>query len=302
MEDKKVKTKKKAGKVDHLADAVPYLTGRPYGTSSGDMPPIVVDAAKGEMSMSCDVNQVDASEQMAIGLMGNEVSVLDFELQMEYRHKCERCDGVGFLPVGFERSNVYAFAKRELEILTADFNPENPPIVMQFVEPILELCDAFGKSGQSGGSAAFVIEIIAGTLKSLMAQKPIAPISGDDNEWIDQTEACNGNITFQNNRLSSVFKHDVGPAYYTDAVVFKDSTGRTFTASSGALLKDGTRIHNRQNITFPFKAKTFYIDVRSRNDNWVVANQVQVDKMWEYYNASESNEEGRQLDWSDSIK
>jgi hypothetical protein len=79
--------------------------------------------------------------------------------------------------------------------------------------------DAFGESGQSGGSAPFIAGCINNTLKKLLAFQPLSPITGEDSEWNDVT--CLGNDTvFQNNRCSHVFKGANGIAYDIDGYAF----------------------------------------------------------------------------------
>ena len=65
-------------------------------------------------------------------------------------------------------SNVYSHAKRELDILVkTHIDPENRPIIEEFIPEILALCEKFGNSGQSGGSAPFVSSAISQAVKHL---------------------------------------------------------------------------------------------------------------------------------------
>lgn len=56
------------------------------------------------------------------------------------------------------RTNAYGFARLELEVL-AEVEPDSPMLAVK--DQILELCEAFGNSGQSGGSAPYVARAVA---------------------------------------------------------------------------------------------------------------------------------------------
>ena len=152
-------------------------------------------------------------------------------------------------------NNSQLHAKRELDILAATA-PD--AIILPFSKEILALCEAFGKSGQSGGSAPYVASAISQAVNNLMMFKPIAPITGEDSEWFKPDEN-----TFQNNRCSAVFKENKeGKPYYLDAIVWKgEEDWDTFTGSVYIDDNDFELISSRQFIKLPFKPKTFYIDV-----------------------------------------
>ena len=111
-------------------------------------------------------------------------------------------------------SKTKSYAERELNILL-----ETTPtaIIRHFVPEIIALCEAFGNSGQSGGSAPLVAQALSQAVKKLCLQQPIAPLTGEESEW---SEAFSTEGTLQNNRLSSVFKEN-GKAYYLDAITWK---------------------------------------------------------------------------------
>lgn len=60
-------------------------------------------------------------------------------------------------------TNIQKFAKRELDILEAT-TPD--AIITPFAKEILALCEAFGKSGQSGGSAPYTASAISQAVKN----------------------------------------------------------------------------------------------------------------------------------------
>jgi hypothetical protein len=158
-------------------------------------------------------------------------------------------------------------------------------------EAVMELMEVFSKQEHSGYSAPRVSSIF----KTLADYEPLRPITCDDNEW----GVAVGENTFQNKRLSSVFKEGKeGKPYYLDAIVFRGQNGSCFTGSS--TLKDGSEIYSRQFIKTPFKPKSFYIDVietewyKDKEDNltkkkgggwWtsVVKDESQLDEVFKYY-------------------
>jgi len=154
-------------------------------------------------------------------------------------------------------TNTQAYAQRELDILLQT-TPNT--IIRHFIPEILALCEAFGNSGQSGGSASYTAGALADAIKKLCLQQPIAPITGEDNEWHEVSDGV-----FQNNRCSTVFKEN-GRAYYLNAISWKTQKGATW---NGTTKED---IKSRQFIkAFPFKPKTFVIDVIEKEvskDNW----------------------------------
>lgn len=157
-------------------------------------------------------------------------------------------------------SNTYLKAKNEFAILK-----ETTPgaIALEFEDEILALVDKFGNSGQSGGSAPYTAAVISKAVKELCLQQPLGDITGVASEWnpirnmvtYDDTSLC------QNKRCSALFKDGnvddlSAPVHYLDAIVFQGEdkwdtfTGRVEDISSSWVIKE-----------FPFKPKTFYIDV-----------------------------------------
>lgn len=150
-------------------------------------------------------------------------------------------------------TNTQSFAAKEFDILTAThLDPNDRPIIEEFREEILALCEKFGQSGQSGGSAPYTASAISQAVKKLCLQQPIAPITGTDDEWM---EPFSGGV-FQNTRCSALFKGLDGKPYYLNAIVWQGED--QYDTFSGTL--DG--ICSRQYIQeFPFTPKTFYVNV-----------------------------------------
>ena len=156
-------------------------------------------------------------------------------------------------------TNSKSHAKRELELLEIT-TPD--AIVIPFKNEILALCEAFGRSGQSGGSAPFTATAISQAVKKLMMFETLAPLTGEDSEWVDMSEYNDGKSMFQNNRDSRVFKNGKdGQAYFIEAIVFDGNIGGRFTGN-GSVTYNGENIGSAQYIKgFPFTPKTFYVDV-----------------------------------------
>ena len=157
-------------------------------------------------------------------------------------------------------TNTQSFAKQELDLLEATLSDS---LITPFSKEILALCEAFGKSGQSGGSAPYVASAIAQAVKKLCLQQPICDITGEESEWGDMTSMNGGNEMYQNIRCSALFKKGKkNDAYYLDAIVWKGVEDYdTFTGTVYVDDKSFELIASRQYVSFPFIPKTFYVDV-----------------------------------------
>jgi hypothetical protein len=199
-------------------------------------------------------------------------------------------------------SNTLSHAERELDILVkSSTDPDNRPIIEEFIPEIKALVEKFANSGQSGGSAPYTAGALSSAIKKLCLQQPICPIMGIEEEWNN----CSGS-SFQNNRCSALFKDGKeGKPYYLDAIVFRGQNGSGFTGNS-VKLYDGSTIGSRQLIKeFPFTPKTFYIDVietewadkeetvQKQGGGWwtsVVKDESQLKEVFEYYDKFVDNQ------------
>lgn len=155
-------------------------------------------------------------------------------------------------------TNTQSFAKQELDILAATV-PD--AIVTPFAKEILALCEAFGKSGQSGGSAPFTATVLSYAIKSLCLQEPISDVTGHESEWNDISD-WSSKPTWQNKRCSGLFKYPDGRCSYVDAIIWKGvEKYDTFTGHVYINDKDFELIGSSQYVKFPFVPKAFYIDV-----------------------------------------
>lgn len=155
-------------------------------------------------------------------------------------------------------TNTQSFAKQELDILAAT-TPD--AIVTPFAKEILALCEAFGKSGQSGGSAPYTATALSQAIKALCLQEPICAVTGHESEWNDISQ-WSDEPAWQNKRCSGLFKKSDGRCSYVDSIVWKGvEDWDTFTGRVYVDDKDFELIGSSQYVKFPFKPKTFYIDV-----------------------------------------
>ena len=79
---------------------------------------------------------------------------------------------------------------------------------------VLKLMDLFADEGHSGSTAPYTINLF----KKLAMFKPITPLTGADDEWVRHDYGVEP--TYQNKRLSSVFKDANGDCYNIDGKVF----------------------------------------------------------------------------------
>lgn len=195
-------------------------------------------------------------------------------------------------------------AERELEIL---FKTTPDAIIREFKNEIIALIDKFNESGQSGGSAPYVAGAISQAVNNLCLQQTIAPLTGEDDEWIEVSDRQDGESWYQNNRNSAVFKDSKdGQAYYIDAVIFDGDKTGTYTGNGSVRLSNKQSIGSLQYIkSFPFTPKSFYIDtietewadkyekVEQEGGGWwtsKVKDESQLEEVWNYYDKKENND------------
>ena len=138
-------------------------------------------------------------------------------------------------------------AKRELAFLLKPDEGETQPDSMNkmMYDNLLEMVNTFAEQGHSGFSAGYAIEILILLLK----QEPIRPLTGEDDEWDDVTDMNDGDVLYQNNRCSRVFKDESG-VYDTQGKAFNDPGGCSYSNSN-----------SRVPVVFPYTPTTVYVDV-----------------------------------------
>ena len=127
-------------------------------------------------------------------------------------------------------SDLVDYAKDELKrIGMIDSGEPYNDIV---AKAILDLIELFASQNHSGFTAAYTVN----AFKRLAMFKPLTPLTGEDNEWIEV-----GTGVFQNKRYSAVFKDKDGTAYNIEGKVFTDDGENWYTCGD-----------SRVNVTFPY--------------------------------------------------
>ena len=108
-------------------------------------------------------------------------------------------------------SNLVDYAKEELKRIGMVDSGE--PYNDTVAKAILDLIELFASQGHSGFTAPYT----ANTFKRLAMYKPLAPLTGEDDEW---NEIEPGH--YQNKRYSAVFKEKDGKAYNIEGKIFTD--------------------------------------------------------------------------------
>jgi hypothetical protein len=142
-------------------------------------------------------------------------------------------------------SEIISFAKRELDLA---FKPDEDDDELQreynqdVANAVLELLQKMSDQGHSGFSASMAISIFS----KLARFEPLTPLTGEDWEWTDL--GYDDEMKYQNKRCPHVFKREDGTAYDSNALVFIDPDGFTYTASD-----------SRKDITFPYTPTVEYV-------------------------------------------
>lgn len=135
-------------------------------------------------------------------------------------------------------SNQVAFAESELR-RAGLFDADSDYNGMLGVAA-LDMVRLFSVQGHSGMSAG----IVSSLLRKLLAQEPLTPLTGADDEWNDVGE-ISGRPWWQNKRCSRVFKEADGIAYDVQGIVWRDKSGFTYTNGK-----------SRVNVVFPYTPQT----------------------------------------------
>ena len=162
-------------------------------------------------------------------------------------------------------SNLLKHAERELSLIGYDGKDEYNNMAKA---AIMELLTTFANQGHSGFSAPYVSNMF----HKLANYKTLSPLTGNDDEWNDVSD-ISGEMLFQNNRDSRVFKSDDG-AFFLDAIVWQETINDVVNHFTN---KDS----NRYIKSFPFTPKTFYVKVDKDNN---ILDTEEYNKAKEYYN------------------
>jgi hypothetical protein len=162
-------------------------------------------------------------------------------------------------------SNLLKHAERELSLIGYDGKDEYNNMAK---DSIMELLATFANQRHSGFSASYVTDIF----NKLARFETLSPLTGNDDEWNDVSD-ISGEMLFQNNRDSRVFKSDDG-AFFLDAIVWQETINDVVNHFTN---KDS----NRYIKSFPFTPKTFYVKVDKDNN---ILDTEEYNKAKEYYN------------------
>lgn len=127
------------------------------------------------------------------------------------------------------------------------FNDEMQELICKHV---LKLLDVFDGEGHSGSSAPYTINLFS----KLAKFEPVAPLTGEDWEWVDVAEQSGGPL-WQNKRCSHVFKDNDG-AYDIDGIVFYE--WHTDLETGEKYKNHFTSRESRVPVTFPYTPKIEY--------------------------------------------
>lgn len=114
--------------------------------------------------------------------------------------------------------------------------PESEEMQDMVKANVMELLKVLETQGHSGMSLPYVLSVF----NKLAKQKPLSPLTGEDDEWMEV-----GPEVYQNIRCGSIFKKGkFGQAYWLDGVIFRDQNGHTFTNG-----------YSRTPVQFPYTIK-----------------------------------------------
>lgn len=122
------------------------------------------------------------------------------------------------------------YAKKELSKIAKDKDESQKMIN----NDILEIIEVFDKQGHTGFTASYTINV----LERLLRGKPLTPLTGEDNEWGEETEFGSR----LNKRCLSVFKTKDGKVFDSDSMRCSDNGGITWFSSH----------RFQKEITFPY--------------------------------------------------
>jgi hypothetical protein len=141
-------------------------------------------------------------------------------------------------------SNMLKWATEELRLAGYDINDSEDGPNRWLAEGTLELLKVFADQGHSGFSAPHAVSLF----ERLASWKPIAPLTGADDEWGDAYDIQG---TQQNKRNSAVFKRD-GQAYWIEGRVFWNWYSHPDVENGKPYKSYFISSNSRVNIEFPW--------------------------------------------------
>lgn len=176
----------------------------------------------------------------------------------------------------FRKSNWVAYAEKEFALLANSYDKKDPdqrPIVLHFRKEILSIIRKLSRQGHSGASAPYFVGAVANAISSLGDFLPLGDLCDNPNDW-----KMVGAGFLQNKRLSALFRRGKNSAAdYLYAITWKTESGMCFGGTV-----DG--ISSSQNVRWPFRPKTFYVDVVEGEDKeHHIKDRAQLEAVWAYY-------------------
>jgi hypothetical protein len=132
------------------------------------------------------------------------------------------------------KSAIVTFAQEELKLLD-----DGSEMQKEMNKCVIDVLQVIAGQGHSGFSVSYMMNVI----NTLVDLKPLTPLTGKDDEWVEVAQDL-----FQNKRCPAVFKSSKRGAYYLYGKVFTDKTGASYTNTKSAV-----------KIKFPYTPKTVYI-------------------------------------------
>lgn len=145
-------------------------------------------------------------------------------------------------------------ALRELDIYGLKDDETTDELSLAMRRQILHLCEEFGKESHSH----YTKNVVAALLHQLLLLKPITPLTGEDDEWLDLTDTQRGLPFFQNKRYTNVYKNST-EAWDNEAIVW----WRWKVDGSKEFFKTAD---SKKVITFPYTPKTEFIEYQEQDD------------------------------------
>lgn len=139
--------------------------------------------------------------------------------------------------------SMLEWAEQELRYAGYDVNDSEDGPNRWLAEGTLELLKVFADQGHSGSSAPYAVALF----EKLARWKPIAPLTGEDDEWVEVDYDV-----WQNKRNSAVFKEADGQAHWMDGRVFWEWYSEPDIDDGKPYKSYYTSCDSRVNIEFPW--------------------------------------------------
>jgi len=136
--------------------------------------------------------------------------------------------------------SLITHARKEATLLMKYCDDDAKAMQEEMNNEVLNLIQMFASQGHTGSTGNYALHMFT----RLVNFKPLTPLTGEDDEWIDVMTYEGTPYMQQNLRCSSVFRelHDNCTAYMIDAKIFTNDNGVTWF----------TNANSKEHIDFPF--------------------------------------------------